>query len=154
MIAFFSMLGSAHADDLLLEPSMGAFRAVTHWHTVAEVATVPERNVLHGKGTGHLLLNGSQTDTKIPFLLSKAEYGDVKVELEFLIPRGSNAGVYLMGRYEVQILDSFGRTKMSAGDLGGIYQRYDASRPQGRHCLLYTSPSPRDGATSRMPSSA
>ena len=24
----------------------------------------------------------------------------------------------------------------------------------GRSCLLYTSPSPRDGATSRMPSSA
>ena len=26
--------------------------------------------------------------------------------------------------------------------------------PSGSGCLLYTSPSPRDGATSRMPSSA
>ena len=26
--------------------------------------------------------------------------------------------------------------------------------PQIKYCLLYTSPSPRDGATSRMPSSA
>ena len=26
--------------------------------------------------------------------------------------------------------------------------------PQANTCLLYTSPSPRDGATSRMPSSA
>ena len=30
----------------------------------------------------------------------------------------------------------------------------DAKTPKYYHCLLYTSPSPRDGATSRMPSSA
>ena len=38
------------------------------------------------------------------------------------------------------------------------YERYDASvlEPADLYkaCLLYTSPSPRDGATSRMPSSA
>lgn len=131
---------AAHAEDLLSDGSMGAFRAVKDWHTVAEVAAAPGENVLHGKGEGNLLLNGSQTDTKIPFLLTKAEYGDVKVELEFMIPRGSNAGVYLMGRYEVQILDSFGRPKMNAGDLGGIYQRYDASRPKGQQGFEGTAP--------------
>ena len=31
---------------------------------------------------------------------------------------------------------------------------YDAFRPLVRSCLLYTSPSPRDGLLSRMPSSA
>ena len=30
----------------------------------------------------------------------------------------------------------------------------ELSGMQGEDCLLYTSPSPRDGATSRMPSSA
>ena len=31
---------------------------------------------------------------------------------------------------------------------------HDATRTAHKLCLLYTSPSPRDGATSRMPSSA
>ena len=35
----------------------------------------------------------------------------------------------------------------------GIHAQYAAAVDSGA-CLLYTSPSPRDGATSRMPSSA
>ena len=47
-------------------------------------------------------------------------------------------------------------SKFESGDLDCefamfISERYDA---WDKHCLLYTSPSPRDGATSRMPSSA
>ena len=34
------------------------------------------------------------------------------------------------------------------------YSSYEASRLGGEDCLLYTSPSPRDGTKSRMPSSA
>ena len=37
-------------------------------------------------------------------------------------------------------------------DSAGIYVDYTYS--EETYCLLYTSPSPRDGATSRMPSSA
>ena len=37
------------------------------------------------------------------------KFGDVLVEVEFMIPKGSNSGVYLMGEYEVQILDTFGK---------------------------------------------
>src|SRR5437868_1136325 len=37
------------------------------------------------------------------------KFGDGLVEVEFMIPKGSNSGVYLMGEYEVQILDSFGK---------------------------------------------
>ena len=33
-------------------------------------------------------------------------------------------------------------------------ERMDREAAKGRHCLLYTSPSPRDGLLSRMPSSA
>jgi hypothetical protein len=37
-------------------------------------------------------------------------------------PKGSNSGVYFMGRYEVQILDSFGKKEVDFGDCGGIYE--------------------------------
>jgi Domain of Unknown Function (DUF1080) len=35
-------------------------------------------------------------------------FGDFKLHIEFRFPAGSNSGVYLRGRYEVQITDDFG----------------------------------------------
>jgi len=51
------------------------------------------------------------------------KFGDISLELEFMVPKGSNSGVYLMGEYEVQILDSFGKPddKLGQGDLGALY---------------------------------
>ena len=56
-------------------------------------------------------------------LISEEKYGDCTVELEFLIPKGSNSGVYLMGEYEVQIYDTFAKKGKDAkpGDMAGIY---------------------------------
>ena len=38
-----------------------------------------------------------------------------------MVPKGSNSGIYLMGEYEVQVLDSFGKKRVGRGDMGGIY---------------------------------
>jgi hypothetical protein len=56
-------------------------------------------------------------------LYSEKSFGDCHVHVEFLIPKGSNSGVYLMGQYEVQILDTNGTPddKLRPGDCGGIY---------------------------------
>lgn len=54
-------------------------------------------------------------------LFTEAKYGDCTLELEFMLPKGSNSGVYLMGEYEVQILDSYGKEKPEPSDLGGLY---------------------------------
>ncbi len=50
-----------------------------------------------------------------------AKYGDCTIKLEFMVPKGSNSGIYVMGEYEVQILDSYGKEKVGAGDVGGLY---------------------------------
>jgi hypothetical protein len=51
------------------------------------------------------------------------KFGDIRVELEFMVPKNSNSGIYFMGEYEVQILDSYGKAddKLTGGDLGAIY---------------------------------
>jgi hypothetical protein len=49
------------------------------------------------------------------------KYGDCTIELEFMVPKGSNSGIYVMGEYEVQILDSYGKQKVGPGDVGGLY---------------------------------
>jgi hypothetical protein len=47
-------------------------------------------------------------------------YNDFKLHIEFRYPEGSNSGVYLRGRYEIQIEDNKGMEPMSLY-LGGIY---------------------------------
>ena len=131
---------ASRSQNLLRESALGEFRPVEHWHGVAEVAAVPNRNEFQLGGKGRILVNAATKAVKAPYLMTKSEFGDVKVELEFMVPKGSNAGVYLMGRYEVQILDSFGRAKVGFGDLGGIYERWDPARPKGKEGFEGTAP--------------
>lgn len=68
-------------------------------------------------------------------LYSLDKFGDCRIELELMVPRGSNSGIYVMGEYEVQVLDSWGRTQMGSGDMGAVYGAapppVNASRPPG-----------------------
>ena len=49
------------------------------------------------------------------------KFGSMILEVEFMIPKGSNSGVYLMGEYEVQIYDTYGKKELKVGDMGSIY---------------------------------
>lgn len=64
-------------------------------------------------------------------IYTNGEYGDVDVSFDFMMAAGSNSGVYLQGRYEIQLLDSWGKQNPSAGDCGGIYERWDDKKPNG-----------------------
>jgi len=61
-------------------------------------------------------------------LFTVIEHGDVIAHIEFMVPKGSNSGVYFQGRYEIQIFDSWGVKNPTYSDCGGIYQRWG---PQG-----------------------
>jgi hypothetical protein len=56
-------------------------------------------------------------------IYSKQKFGSCLIELEVMVPKGSNSGIYVMGEYEVQVFDSFGKAddKMGPGDMGAIY---------------------------------
>jgi hypothetical protein len=56
-------------------------------------------------------------------IYTEQKFGDAIIELEFMVPMGSNSGIYVMGEYEVQILDSHGKAddKLTQGDLGALY---------------------------------
>ena len=54
-------------------------------------------------------------------LYTEQKFGDGTIEVELMIPKGSNSGVYLLGEYEIQILDSFDKKKVGPGDMGGLY---------------------------------
>jgi Domain of Unknown Function (DUF1080) len=53
-------------------------------------------------------------------LVSQEKFTDFKLRAEFRYPPGSNSGIYLRGRYEVQIEDNYGK-EPDSHEIGGIY---------------------------------
>lgn len=104
------------------------------WQVVGEVELdyADPRRFRARPGEG-VLWNGPQGRTV--HLVSRAEFGDAVIRLEFCLPRRSNSGVYVMGRYEIQIYDSFGvtRDKYPGIECGGIYPRWVNNREVEGH---------------------
>ncbi len=86
-------------------------------------STAQQGPVRYESGTG-VLLNMNDETTK-DHLLTTWEHGDILLELEVMMPKGSNSGVYLQGRYEIQLLDSWGVKNPRYGDIGGIYRNWE-----------------------------
>ena len=76
-------------------------------------------------------------------MTTRAPFGDVQLHVEWMSPnpphgedqdRG-NSGVFLMGQFELQVLDSYGNVTYADGQAGAIYGQYpplvNVSRPPG-----------------------
>jgi hypothetical protein len=69
-------------------------------------------------------------------LVSERTFQDMKLHVEFNVEPKSNSGVYLRGRYEIQILDNpDAKMALDSHGCGGVYSRIapktDASKPSG-----------------------
>ena len=123
----------SHTRVYLVGDDLSAWQGDTgDWQVAGEVFIKPdnEKKLAAKPGTG-IIWNGPKGKTKR--LISRAEFGDVRAHIEFMIPNGSNSGVYLAGQYELQILDNkLIRSAYPGADCGGIYQRWDPQRkPRG-----------------------
>jgi hypothetical protein len=67
-------------------------------------------------------------------LITDRTFNDFRLQAEFRYPKGSNSGIYLRGRYEVQVEDDYGMAPESHF-IGGIYgfltPRVNAAKPAG-----------------------
>ena len=93
-----------------------------------------------GRPAGWKLREDGSMEVTSGNILTRRSFGDVRIHLEFRTPlmpeaRGQargNSGVYVQGRYEVQVLDSFGLEPMDNG-CGAVYRiappRVNASLP-------------------------
>jgi hypothetical protein len=78
------------------------------------------------------------------YIRTKQAFGDVQLHIEWAAPlpaKGSgqgrgNSGVFLMGKYEVQVLDCYENTTYPDGQAGAVYGQYpplvNASLPPGQ----------------------
>lgn len=53
-------------------------------------------------------------------LVTSEKFEDFKLSVEFRYPEGSNSGIYLRGRYEIQIMDS-PANELTSNSVGGVY---------------------------------
>ncbi len=109
--------------DLTGDRGLDAWKPPTGaWAVVGGVHLDPSnpRRLAAEPGSG-VLYNGPTGKTGN--LYTKDQYGDLEVHVEFLIPKGSNSGVKLAGLYEIQILDTHGKSALTGSDSGGIYPR-------------------------------
>ncbi len=97
---------------------------------------------------------------------TREAFGDVQLHLEWRSPtqiegagqeRG-NSGVYLMGRYEVQVLDSYESRTYSNGQAGSIYKQFiplvNATRPPGEwqtYDIIFMAPRFESDGTLQRP---
>ena len=94
-------------------------------------------------------------------IYTEQTFGDCELHIEFMVPKGSNSGVYLMGEYEVQVLDSYGKPdgRLGQGDVGAIYSAAkpakNASKPPGEWQTFDISfQAPRFGADGKKTQNA
>ncbi len=105
---------------------------VDDWFLTASVGLDPknEKRLQATPGPGDILVNSAKGRTRD--LHTKQSFGDVEVHAEFLIARGSNSGIKFHDHYEIQILDSYGKTKLTGDSCGGIYPRAE-DKPKYHH---------------------
>lgn len=105
---------------LAAQAGFGDWRTHEHWQIAGDVSAEPAKSqhIRISPGQGLLVSEGEGVN-----LESKDDFRDVDVRLEFFIPPGSNSGIKLMGRYEIQILDTHGMKELSGDVCGGIYPR-------------------------------
>ncbi|WKN30948.1 DUF1080 domain-containing protein [Porifericola rhodea] len=113
--------------------NLSSFKAseAKNWSVASNVYAdlVQKHHLETTEGTGVLV--NQPDDTNKSELATEFEHGDIELELDFLLPKGSNSGLYLQGRYELQLIDSWGKQQVSSGDCGGIYQRWNAKTNSG-----------------------
>ncbi len=83
-----------------------------------------------------MLVNTIQEGKHGTDLVSEEKFQDFVVRYEYMVPQKSNSGLYLRGRYEVQILEDSAAKKPAQGGNGGIYNTAAGtefvSRPAGQ----------------------
>ncbi len=77
------------------------------WHAEGENQWIVEEGILKSPASGSNLV-------------SDRKFSDFKLKAEFRYPEDSNSGLYLRGRYEVQIADNYGK-EASSVYFGGVY---------------------------------
>lgn len=136
----------ATGQEFLPLSDLSAFKQpAANWHIVGDAQADLSQNKILTTMIGSGVLVNLPMASGNGQLTTQFEHGDLDIELDYMMAKGSNSGIYLQGRYEVQLLDSWGIIEPTSSDNGGIYQRWDDAKPDGQKG--YEGYAPRQNAS-------
>ena len=157
-LAFISIVASAFAEDdaNLPKPELTEYYTPVPAIISAPAGSAPSDAIILFNGTdlnswapvkagskGWVINEGAMTVIpKSGYIQTKAAFGDMQLHLEFREPKAieskhsqarGNSGVFMMGLYELQVLDSYNNPTYVNGQAASIYKQYpplvNACRP-------------------------
>lgn len=135
LLLLFSLISLAVRSQTVLLNDLSAFKTPSaNWSIVGDATVGLDQNNVMTTTPGKGVLACIQLPGKAGLaynLLTNFEHGDADVEVEFMMSKGANSGIYLQGRYEIQLFDSWGAKELHVYDVGSIYERWDEARPSG-----------------------
>lgn len=99
----------------------GKSLAESKWVVGTAAISPADPKQLVSKGGKGEMINLAERHGQSFDIWSADTFGDSRIEVEVMVPQGSNSGIYVMGEYEIQVLDSWGRQRMGSGDMGAVY---------------------------------
>lgn len=122
----FSNIALAQSSDPLVSivslEDLSAFKnAPKNWHVAGDIYydLNTEKTTKEEKGRGILINHSKGSDNDD--LLTNFEHGDIDLEFDFMLPKGSTADVYLQSRYGIRLNDSWSDAGSMAQASGAIY---------------------------------
>ena len=88
-----------------------------------------------GRPSGWVVADGAMTNQQTGNnIISERQFDDFKLLIEYKVETESNSGLYLRGRYELQVLDDAGKPTSPTGNMavyGRVAPSVNASKPAG-----------------------
>ncbi len=94
--------------------------ASANWSEVGSVTTSMTNAELIESTSGTGVLVNQPTDEARGNLTSRFSHADIQLDVEVMLPEGTEAGIFLQGRYELQLADSWGATSPAPTHFGSI----------------------------------
>jgi len=144
--------GKAPSDAIILfeKGSLDKFESIVEGSTISNLDGTPAPWKVQGRK--FTVIPGT------PNIQTKEKFGDCQLHLEWKTPKKDvkagkkgqecgNSGIYLMGHYELQVLNSFGNTTNPDQQAGAIYRQHvplvNASLAAGKwqvYDIIFTAP--------------
>src|SRR5690625_1762505 len=113
--------------DSLDGTALALFKPNSNWQLVEDVSA-EGATLITTRGENNIIAINDGGGAESSHLETYVEVGDGIVRMEFLLPEGSSAGLYLLSRYEISLADSYGKTDLEPSDMGGLAHRWDPDR--------------------------
>ncbi len=166
-----SLFGAANPNDLeppIITPGDRPGQAPSDAIVLFDGKDLSQWESVKGGPAKWTVRDGAMIVNRTGNIRTKQSFGDVQLHVEWATPREvkgkgqgrGNSGVYLQGRYEIQILDSYENKTYFNGQAGAFYGNkpplVNASRKPGEwqsYDIIFIAPQPSKDGSSVIPGS-